>query len=209
MKTIPSLPLACLTVGLILSSAWAQPPHLAVADGGAGLLGYKYTGVEYGYTHHVESEPKALNRYGFVSHAPLPDLPNLDGAFRYDYTRGSASGLTGHTHHVRAALVRYFTYGTAKPFLDVEVGWAWKKTGIVKDDSFVYQGAVGAELLITPRFALTPFVRFEEAAHFGEQAWNFGAKLGYRLQRNWNSTLTVQLDDAHNIEYALGVQRRY
>jgi hypothetical protein len=209
MKTLTSLQFATFAALLAVGPMFAQTAGFIGPDGGAGLLGYKHNGIEFGYTHHVESEPKSLHRYGFVSHAPMPEMAGLDGAFRYDYTRGSSSGLTSQTHQASAALVRYFIHRTAKPFVDVAAGWAWRKRGPVKEDSFLYRGAVGIELGINPDYAVTPFVSFHDAANLGAKAWNYGAKLAYRIDRNWIPTLRVQVDDAHNIEYTLAVNHRY
>ena len=60
-----------------------------------------------------------------------------------------------------------------------------------------------------PQAALTPFISYEERPNLHARAWNFGAKGNYRFDRAWSASLTVQVDREHNIEYALGVQRRH
>lgn len=210
MKIIPSVQLAVATAFLCAGGLFAQ--STAAGTENAGLLGQKFTGVDFGYTHHVESAPKSLRRYGFVSQAPLAELTNVDAAFHYDFIRGSSLGLTNQTHRTYVSFTRYFEHRTVKPFAQAAAGWAWSKTGPVKEDSFFYRGVVGAEVGINPNVALTPFVSIEEAANIGglgDRAWNIGAKLAYRLNRNWVPTLRVQIDDDDNIEYAVGMNYRF
>ncbi|MDO8541126.1 MAG: hypothetical protein Q7S40_11875 [Opitutaceae bacterium] len=208
MKTTTSLKLATLAALAAVGTALAQSGMMA-HDSGAGLLGQKFSGLEYGYTHHVDGPPHSLNRYAVVSQAPLPEMVNLDGAFHYEYTRGSTGGITMARHDVRMGFTKFLSHGNAKPFLDVQAGWAWLKNGAMTDDSFAYQGTVGVELPINATLTATPYFRFEEAPHFRARAWSFGGKLGYRMHRNWSGTLAIQVDEDHNIEYSLGVQRRY
>lgn len=208
MKSIPTLVFAAIGL-LVTGQASAQSADYLARGSGASLLGHKYSGVEFGYTHHVESAPDALHRYGLVSHAPIPEMENLDGAFRYDYTRGSSDGLTSQRHRATAGLVRYFVHRTAKPFIDVEIGWAWRKLGVIKEDSFFYRGTLGAELGVSPNVALTPFFSYHEASNLSERAWSYGARLAYRMDRNWIPTLSIQVDEKHNIEYTIAARYRY
>lgn len=212
MKITTSLQLVTFAAGLALSSAFAQTspaPALAAEDGG-GLLGATYSGVEFGYTHHVESAPRALRRYGFVSHKPMAELgATVDGTFRYDYVRGSLPGATLHQNHLSASLLRYWVDGSAKPFVHADVGWAWHKAGGASDSSFLYRLGAGAEVWVRPRVAVTPFVMFSDTPDLDDRVWNFGAKFGYRLDRHWHAGFTLKLDSEHNIEYALGFQRRF
>lgn len=209
MKSIPTLIVTAVAGLLALGQASAQSADFAGQGSGAGLLGHRFSGVEFGYTHHVESEPDALQRYGLISQAPIPEMQNLDGAFRYDFTRGSSDGLTSQRHRVTAGLVRYFVHRTAKPFIDVELGWAWRKFGVAKEDSFFYRGTIGAELGVSPNAALTPFFSYQEASNLSERAWSYGARLAYQMDRNWIPTLSIEVDEKHNIEYALAARYRY
>lgn len=179
------------------------------ADTDARLLGQTYSAAEFGYTHHVESAPRALRRYGFVSSRPLVEAQNVDAAFRYNYTRGSAFGVSGHQHDLAMSFTGYLPLAQVKPFVRGDLGWAWTKVGGVKDDSFVYLVGVGVEVPLAPRLALTPFLNFEEARQFHDRVWSAGGRLSYRVNRGWGATFAVQADDEHNIEYTFGVLRRF
>jgi hypothetical protein len=210
MKTTTSLPLVVLAGLLALSPVSAQTTASVVsADTSAGLLGQTYTGGEFAYTHHVESPPRTLRRYGFVSYRPLGELgPQVDAAFRYDYNRSSLAGITNHEHDVTATLLRYWVQDTAKPFVHADLGWAWQKFGGANDHSLLYRVGAGVELALKPRLAATPFVNYRETRNFDQRAWNFGAKIAYRMHQHWNSSFTVQVDDSNNVEYTIGLQRR-
>lgn len=207
MKSAPSFLLVTLAALLAVGRVSAQSADVS-ADAGAGLLGTKFSGVEFGYTHHVESAPDELQRFGLTSQAPMPEMTNLDGAFRYDYTRGTG-GLKTQRHRVSAALVRYFVRGAAKPFIDGEIGWAWRKIGAIKEDSFFYRATLGAEIGLNPNMAVTPFFSYQEASNLSERAWSYGAKLAYRMDRNWVPTIGLQVDEKHNIEFSLAARYRY
>jgi hypothetical protein len=190
MKITTSLPLVVLASLLALSPASAQTTAPMVsADTSAGLLGQTYTGGEFAYTHHVESAPRTLRRYGFVSYRPL-------------------AGIANHEHDVTATLLRYWVQDTAKPFVHADLGWAWQKFGGAKDSSLLYRLGAGVELALKPRLAATPFLNYRETRNFDQRAWNFGLKIAYRMHQHWNSSFTVQVDDSSNIEYAIGLQRR-
>jgi hypothetical protein len=210
MKITTSLPLVVLAGLLALTPASAQTALPIPDDVSAGLLGQTYTGGEFAYIHHVENDPRTQRRYGFVSYRPLGELgPQVDSAFRYDYIRSSAAGLTHHEHDVSATLLRYWVQENAKPFVHADLGWAWQKFGGSSDSSFLYRVGAGVELGLKPRLAATPFLNYRETRSFDQRAWNFGLKVAYRMQQQWSSSLTVQVDDSSNVEYTVGLQRRF
>ncbi len=210
MKTTTTLSLLTFAATLALCPVFAQSPSLLAPGETGGLLGQAYTGVEFGYTHHVESAPRVLRRYGFVSSKPLDELgAHVDASFRYDYTRGSEFGARFDEHDLMVGFLRYFPQAEVKPYLSAEFGWAWEKFAGNDEDSFVYRLGAGVEFLLKSRVALTPFVTYRDARAIEQRAWNVGARLGIRATRAWNWSFTLQVDDDHNIEYAVGAQRRF
>ena len=179
-------------------------------DETGGLLGRTYSAVEFGFNHHVESAPRILRRYGFVSSRPLGELgPYVDASFHYDYTRGSEFGARFDEHDLTVAFLRYFPQGDVKPFVQAEAGWLWQRFAGRHEDSFVYRLGGGVEFLLKPRVALTPFVTYRDARQVEQRAWNVGAKMVFRANRSWSWSVALQVDDSHNLEYAAGVQRRF
>jgi hypothetical protein len=214
MKTPSSLKSLRLVPGIALalvSFASAQPAMTAVSrDSSHGLLGQTYTGVGFGYVHHVEAPPRARHRYGFVSSRPLLELgETTDAAFRYDYTRSSASGERRHRHDVAVGFTRYVENALTKPFLRADAGYAMRKEEGRTRNSFAYVAGAGVEVAVAPWLALTPYANFHHAPSLDSGRWQFGATASHRFNRAWSSTLGVQMDTKHNLEYAVGLQRRF
>jgi hypothetical protein len=181
----------------------------AVTSDAPGLLGTTYTGLDFGYTHHVESEPNALRRFGLVSSRPLiEEARNLDGAFRYNYTRGTGD-ITYQQHDVAMSFVGYAPLADTHAFFRGDLGWAWNKTGSETDNGFMFVVGVGLEILLSPRAALTPYINYKDSPHLDVRATWFGVQSLYRFDQAWSGTFTVQMDDHHNIEYMLGLLRRF
>ncbi len=198
--------LAAWFIALVLGPAGAG---LAQTDAGAGLLGQTYSGIEFGYTHHVEAAPRALHRYGFVSSRPLVEKENVDAAFLYNYTRGSAFGLGGQQHDLAMAFTGFLPHPEARPFARAELGWVWTRLGGIRESSFAYKVGVGVELPLSARVAVAPFVNYREITQAHDRGFQFGVRGHYRMNRLWHATLTFTADDAHNLDYAAGVQRRF
>ena len=208
MKTTNSFLLTGAALLLALTwpaSASAQPASAPITG---EFIGQTYSGLDWGYTRHTESAPSVLHRYGFVTSRPLLEAENVDAAFRYNYTRGTTLGPNGRQHDFDLAFTGYISRGSVKPFLEGRTGWAWAKAGAVSRNSFAYLVGGGLELLLAPQFSLTPFVNFRETPHFHERGWNGGVKAGFRLNRGWSSSVTVEFDDEHNTQFSFGVQLR-
>jgi hypothetical protein len=210
MKSIPSLKLATFAALAAFCPVLAQSPVPMSSEESAGLIGQAYSGLEVGYVHHIESAPRALHHYSFVSSAPIGELgPTVDAAFRYDYVRGSMLGMTGHQHTVMASFLKYAPLDHSRPFVHADAGWLWQKSLGQNESSFVYRVGAGIEILLKPRLALTPYAVYRDARQVEERSWNFGAKLAHRMHRQWSGTLGVQFDDERNVEWSLGIQRRF
>ncbi len=203
---------AVLALGLAASAA-AQDATVTTPDQAVspttnyGLLGTTYAGAEFGYTHHVESAPSVLHRYGFIYNTPLPE--GVDFNFNYDYTTGSAFGVKSHQQGVGLGLTGYRPQSWGKPFLQGDIGWIWQKAGKARSDSFAYTLKTGVEFQLLPALVVTPYVSYNGAKHLGVYEWNYGAKATYRFTKQWSGAFGVQLDEQHNVEYALGVNFHY
>ena len=211
-----SLLLSCMLAGGLSLPAGAQPaspfsPSVAPAypaNGNYGLLGTTYAGADFGYTHKVEGSGGIGRRYGFVYNQPLPE--GVDFNFNYDYFRNSEGRRDIRAHALALGLTGYLPQSWGKPFLNGDVGWAWKKTGGgSRDNAFFYKIKVGVELQLAPALVLTPYAYFKEAPDFSERAWHYGASSTYRFNPRWSGSLGAEMDEKHNIEYVLGVKYHY
>ncbi|HUR56335.1 MAG TPA: hypothetical protein VM029_01405 [Opitutaceae bacterium] len=210
MKIPSSLHLLTMAAALAATPAFAQSSGMLSSDETGGLLGQTYSGVEIGYTHHIESAPRTLHRYSFVSNKPMDELgTNTDAAFRYDYMRGGEAGRRFDEHNLNVSFVRYLTQGEVKPFGHIDVGYLWQKAGPNREESFVYRVGLGVEFKLKPRVALVPYFNYRDARQVEESSFQFGARVVVRPDRRWSWSFSLQADDEHNIEYAAGAQRRF
>jgi hypothetical protein len=210
MKIQTSIQLAGLAA-VFLGSVAAAHAQVAVSDDLApGLVGQKYTGIEYDYTHRTTGASRAVHHYAFVSNLPLPELHSIDGAFRYDYSRESAEGLVFHQHEVAMAFTGYMPQGDAKLFFEGDAGWAWRRTGGGGSQSgLVWRGVFGAEIPVMPRVMWTPYISYKEAAKLDSNAWRFGAKIARRFDHDWSGNLGLAFDDNRNAIWSAALQRRF
>lgn len=190
------------------------PNDLSTATGtGYGLLGADYAGLEFGYTHHIDGAPSVLHRYGFVANRPATPLSsgvNVDAMFKYNYTTGSDSGLHAWQHDAMIGATGYLNMARLKPFLEGNVGWAWTNNNFrTKNDSFAYLVGAGAEVQVAERFVITPYANYRETPHFHSHVWTYGTKAAYRLTRQWSGLVGGEIDENHNIEYRVGVNRHF
>jgi hypothetical protein len=213
MKITPFVPIASLAIllGSLATEAAAQAPMAPDPVVTGGFLGQDYAGVEVGYVRHHDGPPRVLHRYGFLAARPMPNRENLDGFFNYNYTHGSHLGIDMNQHDFTTGLLAFRRNGPVAPFLQGGLGWAWSKTGSMQSNSFLYSIRGGVEFLLTPYASLTPTVTFREARRFDDQAWIFGVKAAFRMNRDWSASLGLQVDnaDSHNVETAVGIQRRF
>lgn len=201
---ILSFALLGLTLGLRAQDATIPAPTSATY----GLIGESYTGITFGYTHHVDGPPRALRTFGFIVNRPIE--VNLDGAFKYDYTGSSLLGQHNHAHRIAASAMYYWpNKGSAKPFVDADAGWIFQKFGGVSDNAFTYLVGVGVEFQVLTQLVVTPFVNYQDIPAMNSRAWGYGAKATYRLAKEWSTSLRVRLDEDHNVEYQVGVNRHF
>ena len=190
------------------------PSDLSTTSGAnGGLLGQDYTGIEFGYTHHVDGPPSILHRYGFIANRPATPLSsgvNIDGMFKYNYTTGSDSGLHAWQHDALIGARGYLNSGTIKPYVEGNAGWAWTNNNFhSKNDSFSYLLGAGAEFQVGPRWSLTPYVNYEEMPHFHSHTWTYGGKAAFRLAQAWSMVIGGEFDEDHNVESRLGFNRHW
>ena len=207
MKPATLKSLLCLaTVALSMPAASAQAPELALEDN-SNYLGETYTGLEYGYIRAKDRVPRVLHRYGFVSSKPLQ--PNVDAAFRYNFTSGSAAGVRVRQHDFAMSFTGYLPHGLVTPYLQGDLGWAWTRAAAVRDSSVAWLVGAGAELQLNRHFSLTPYINYREIKYTSNGTLHFGARVGHRLNRDWSARFTVESDDDNTMEFGLGVHRRF
>ena len=168
-----------------------------------GLIGQKYYGLEFGYTHHVDGVPNVLHRYGFAANNPL--VPGYDVGLKYDWTEGGTMSLHLRQQELSVPLTAYYYHGRVRPFIEGEAGWVWQQAAGGSNNSFAYLLGAGLELQVNPLLVVTPTVAYQDFPHLYDRVWKYGAKATYRFRREWSGSFGLKLDEHQNLEYAVGL----
>lgn len=214
--TINSLLIAAaLSLGGIATVS-AQDANVAVPNPAdttisGGLLGSRYTQVEYNYIDLTGPGANHADGFGVAFNQPLN--ANFDVALNYDWARAKAAGVRYKQQDVEAAATAYTTLEWGRPFATVAAGWTWTKFAGLHDDSFQYRVGVGMEFLPVARIAVTPFVNFVRATAFNASEYEMGAKATYRINQSWSATVRAQYEAVRHAkdsaEYSIGVNYHF
>jgi opacity protein-like surface antigen len=208
---------AAVSLGLA-SAASAQSASVAVpapADTTAagGLLGSRYTRVEYDYVDFTGGSPSLARGFGVSYNQPLRE--NFDLNLSYDWARAKWSGVRFTQQDFQIGTTAYTNLSWGRPFAQAAVGWSWQDVSGVSynDDSFTYTLGVGTEFQVAPAVTVTPFVNFARATGYNATEFQFGAEATYRINREWSVTARAQYDSTRHAtdaaRYALGVNYHF
>lgn len=179
------------------------------ADGGPGLLGQQYSTLSYGYVNFDDTSVHADN-YTFEVNKPLAF--GLDGVFAYDYTRSEAVAGSRLKQHGLTAALRAFSasYSWGKPYVEAGVGHLWNRFGGTRDNAFLWEVAAGAELRVSSRAVVTPYVQYADVPELADEGtFNFGVKGSYWLDSRWAVTAGFEVDDEQNSVATIGTNLRF
>ncbi len=177
-----------------------------------GLLGQNYATLTYSYID-LHNSPVNADNFEFAFNQPLNT--GLDAVFAYDWTQmGQFAGNRPNTQSVTAGLRAFsnaYTWG--KPYVEADAGYAWQRdTFAGKDNSVLWQAAVGAELQVAPAFTVTPYIQYTDTpslAGNNNGTWNFGAKASYWIDSQWAVTAGIARDDNQNNRFTVGTNFRF
>lgn len=200
---------------LLAASALAAAGVLHGAESSrAGLLGARYAGVSYSYVDVADTGYDARN-YGFEYNHDL--AANLDVRIELDYLRSEGLGgalFSGKHYSFKSATagVRSFTdWQGAKLYAEAGVGGVWfRAPASIREDSFLWFAGVGAEFSVTERFAVTPYVRYQDPVDFQSgSTWNYGVRANYWCSERVALTAKLDRDDEETMTYQAGVTFRF
>jgi hypothetical protein len=207
---------ATLSLGLLTAAraddsilATQPPAETASLAGNLSLLGQTYATLTYSYINLDDTSVHA-DSYTFEVNQAL--AAGLDGVFAYDYSRtGSFAGSHVSQHTVSAALRAFSTsYSWGKPYVEAGVGHAWSRFAGARDNSFLWEVAVGAEFQVLPRATVTPYVQYVDAPDLaGDGVWNYGVKGSYWIDTSWAVTAGFERDDEQNTAFTVGTNFRF
>jgi hypothetical protein len=208
---------AALSLGLV-SAASAQSANVAVPNPAdtlpsGGLLGSRYTQVEFNYIDLTGGSPSVARGFGVNYNQPLQQ--NFDLIVGYDWARAKWAGVRLTQQDFEIGATAYTNLAWGRPFALAAVGWSWQDASGVSysDDSFTYKLGVGTEFQVAPALTVTPFVNFVRATSFNADEFELGAKATYRVTAEWSVTARAQYEsvrhDKDSAEYSLGVNYHF
>lgn len=209
------LSLATALGGALTASAQtaANPPSTdagspAYQNDSYGLLGERYAGLDYSYTHLHDSGFNNLNGFAWRYNQALQ--PGFDFGLGYEWARSDEfAGMRARQQEITASVTTFTQLNGMKPFLEPGVGWSWSKAGSAKDNSFIAFLGTGVELQIMRPWVVTPYVRFVRATGYNTSTWDFGIKSAYRLSRSWGLNVDLSTDDSQNTGFTAGVNYHF
>jgi opacity protein-like surface antigen len=219
--------LSVLALGLVLSASAQEvqnttsttttspaPSEPVAIDPGPGLVGTNYSELSFGYEKQ-EGAPSILRDYEFVSNGNVyrQGMWGADANFTYDYLDGSASGFSDRRDEAQLGITGFMMQTWGKPFLTVDAGYAWERADDVSRKSFAYTGIAGIEFQVLRNLALSPFIEYQAEPHlynhdlpianFEDHLFDYGVKATYRFSRNWNASLSADLDQHSDRDWGL------
>ncbi|MDQ5980341.1 MAG: hypothetical protein QG602_3317 [Verrucomicrobiota bacterium] len=204
---------AALAAGLatVARADDSVPPadQTAPAAGDFTLLGQTYGTLTYSYIN-LDGTSVHADSYAFEVNQPLAE--NIDGVFGYEYSQTGNIAGSRVKQQVLSAAVRAFSrsYAWGKPFAEAGVGYARSRLAGDSDDSFVWSLGIGAELRVSARATVTPYVRYADAPDLaGSGAFNFGARGSYWIDSLWAVTAGFEVDDDKNTAFTVGTNFRF
>lgn len=206
---------AALALGAA-ASASAQSANVAVPDTAdattaGGLLGSRYTQIEYNYTDLNGTGPNHAHGFGLTYNQSLTS--NLDLSVAYDWARAKYFGARATGQVAEVGATAYTTVQWGRPFATAAIGWDWTKVASIRDDSFQYRVGVGMEFLPAPRLSVTPFANFIRATGYDANEYEYGVSATYRVTNSWSITARGQYESVESgsdsSEYSLGVNYHF
>jgi hypothetical protein len=213
MKTnlsLKSLLLTAVAATGLATSAFAggdepNQPAAAPVTVSPGLLGESYAGLSYRYVD-LDGAAGHGDNYRFEFNESLKT--GYDGLLSFDWTDAGDSASTWSISTGLRAYCPDLAWG--KPYAEAGVGYIQQKVAGMKDDSFLWSLAVGAEFRVAPAVTVTPYLRYDDAPTLaGNGRWDVGVKANYWIDRQWSVTAGIDCDDDQNTGFMVGTNFRY
>lgn len=190
-------------------AATVQAQDPLPTSGSMGLLGQTYAGLEYSHIN-LHNAPVNAENFGFEYNQALNT--GLDGLLTYDLGQTGLHLSERAKQQTLGGALRAFStsYSWGKPFVEAGVGYTWTKSAGIKENSFVWEVAVGSEFQIAPKATVTPYVRYSDAPDLaGSGTWNYGVKANYWVTSQWSVTAGINYDDDKDTAFSVGTNFRF
>ena len=210
MKKNIILKLLVLT-GVVLGLAAAAradssgSPAPVPASGAMGLLGQDYAGLTYRYID-LGNTAVHTDEYRFEFNQRLN--PGLDGQLSFDWAESRSAG---RQQAIMAGLRAFTTTTTwGKAYVEAGAGYTWAKGAGQRDNSLIWDVAVGAEFQAAPAVTVTPFIMLQGTPDLARRSTvDFGLKANYWVNSQWAVTAGLDHDDHQNTGFMLGTNFRF
>lgn len=199
---------AALSLGVAANAQTADAAPSLTSDG-QGLLGQTYAGLTYSYLD-LRGVSYHADNYGFNYNQALH--AGLDGFLSYNYAQtGRIAGSRVNGQDVGAGLRAFSnSFAWGKPFVEASAGYTWTKYAGIKDNSFYWSAAVGAEFQVAPALSVVPFVSYADAPDLSSDGtWEYGVRANYWVNSEWSVVAGVARDDSKNMAFTLGTNFRF
>jgi hypothetical protein len=180
-------------------SAATVPP-----SGTMGLLGQTYAGLTYSYID-LNNSSSHRDDYRFDYNQTLN--PGLDGVLSYDFAQAGSDRQQALVGALRSFCTNY-TWG--KPYVEAGAGYTWERFDGGKDNSLLWELAVGAEFQVAPAVTITPFVKYTGTPDLARRnEWDYGVKANYWVDSQWAVTVGLARTNHQDMAYTVGTNFRF
>jgi hypothetical protein len=207
MKTnhlLKSFLLAAALLGAALATR-AQETSPLPASGRLGLLGQTYAGLTYSYVN-LHAASSHTDDYRFDYNQALKT--GLDAIFSYDYLQGGAG--TKQQDFLAGMRAYSNAYAWGRPYVEAGGGFAWEKVAGAKDNSFLWEVAIGTEFQVAPAVTVTPYIKYEGTPSLARRnTWDYGVKANYWVDGQWAVTAGLDRTNHQDMRYTVGTNWRF
>jgi hypothetical protein len=199
-----SLILTVAVLGLTAAARAADSTPVP-ASAPTGLLGQTYAALTYSYLDLGHTSAHADNAQFEINQSLSA---GFDGILTYDFTHFSSASK----QQVLALGLRAFSgaYAWGKPYVEAGAGYTWESLPGARDNSLIWDVAVGAEFQAAPALTFTPFVKYQGTPSLVRRdQWDFGVKANYWVDAQWALTVGVDRDSHQNTGFTVGTNFRF
>lgn len=204
---------AAISLGLA-GAARADVPVMTEPDAsapslvGQGLLGQTHASYNYSFKNldHTGVDIHALDfEYNRAVEDGLDTFAAIHAGRSSSFTGGR---LKEYGFNFGARLHRH--YRGARPYWELGLGWDWLRVPGNKDNSFIWESALGVEMPVATGLSLTPYVKYADAIDYRDgDRWFYGLKGNYWLSQRTALQAGVERQDDRSWNYRFGVNFRY
>ena len=196
---------------VIACGVWAQQQDQSAPQGdeksSAGLLGKNY--VDVGLFTERFRNTDSKSGYGTALDLNLPAFDNLDIGLNYAFERvASKPQLTDNT--LGTSFTGYFSAGSVKPFVDLDLGYAWQRSKLsgvsTRNDRGIYGAGAGLELPVSASTAFIGRAAYDNSFRRGSQhAWVYTASVDHNITDGIATQINVSFQAKNSTVYDVGV----